>query len=48
MIVWSKQNACLFVNTMPKYIHSNINPIYTYTNTGVINMYMHRHIHIPI
>ena len=48
MIAWSKQNTSLFVNTMPKYIYSNINPTYTYTNTGVINMYMHRHIHILI
>ena len=53
MIVWSKQNTCSFVNAMPKYIHSNINPICTYTNTDVINMYMHtyifihKHIHIP-
>ena len=46
MIVWSKQNTFSFVNTMPKYIHSNINPIYTYTNTGVINMFMHIYIYI--
>ena len=46
MILWSKRNTCSFVNTMPKYIHSNINPIYTYTNTGIINMYMYRHTEI--
>ena len=46
---WSydqNQNTCSFVNTMPKYMHSNINPVYTYTNTGVINMYMYIYIYI--
>ena len=46
-------HTCSFINTMPKYIHSNINPIYTYTNTDVIKhahacTYIHKHIHIPI
>ena len=39
--------TCSFINTMPKYIHSNINPIYTYTNTDVIK-HAHAHKHIPI
>ena len=46
MIIWSEQNTCLFVNSMPKYIHSNINSVFTYTNTGLINMYMHIYIYI--
>ena len=44
MIVSSKQDTCSFVNTMPKYIHSDINPISTYANTDVINVYMHIYI----
>ena len=43
-----KTKYLLVVNTMPKYIHSNINPIYTYTNTDVINRYMHTYIYIGI
>ena len=41
-------HTCSFVNPMPKYIHSNIKPIYTYTNTDVINMHMHIYIYIYI
>ena len=41
-------HTCSFVNTIPKYIHTNINPIYTYTNTDVINMHMHAHTHTHI
>ena len=48
-------HICLFINTMPKYIHSNINPIYTYANTDVIKhahtciyIYTHTHTHIYI
>ena len=39
-------HTCLFVNAMPKYIHSNINPVYTYTHTDVINMHMQTYIYI--
>ena len=38
-------HTCSFVNTMPKYIHTNIYPMYTYTNTDVINMHMYTHIY---
>ena len=37
--------TCSFVNTMPKYIHANINPIYLSTNRNVINMHMYTNIH---
>ena len=40
-------HTCLFLNTMPKYIHTNINHIYIYTiNTDVINMHIHIYIYI--
>ena len=48
MIAWSEQYTCSFVNSMPKYIHSNIHPIYTYINTGIISMYMYIYIYIYI
>ena len=48
-------HACSFVNKMPKYIHSNINLLYTCTNTDVIKhahayiyRYIQKHIHVPI
>ena len=48
LFLYVKQNTFSFVNTMPKFIHSNMNPIYTYTNTDVINMCMHIYICIYI
>ena len=38
-------HTCSFVNTMPKYIHSNINAINAYRNTDVINMHMYTYIY---
>ena len=40
-----KTHICLFLNTMPKYIHTNVNLIYSYTNIDVINMHMHIYVY---
>ena len=38
MIISPKQNTYSFVSKMSKYIHSNINLVYTYTNTDVFTI----------
>ena len=42
-----KTHTCLLLSTMPKYMHTNMKPIYTSANKGVMVICMRIYISVP-
>ena len=43
-----KTHTCSLLSTMPKYVHTNMKPIYTNANSGVVVICMHICIYVHI
>ena len=43
-----KTHTCSLLSTIPKYIHTNMEPIYTNAKTGVVVIYMEIYIYMDI